>query len=121
MSKEPKPNLPLLRAVLAQIDATPERWDQSMWASRTECGTAFCVAGWAVHISHPDAKPKFNLYGEALTCRLPGFGDVYIMDEARRLLAITRDEASLLFSSFNSRSDVQYYAEAIAARAGEDL
>jgi hypothetical protein len=121
MSKEPKPNLPLLRAVLAQIDATPERWDQSMWALRTECGTAFCVAGWAVHISHPDAGLKFDHYGEAFTCTLPGFGDVYILDEARRLLAITGTEANYLFSSFNSRSDVQRHAEAIAARAGESL
>jgi hypothetical protein len=62
---EPVPNLPLLRKVLAQIDAEPWTWEQRTWAvlwrtpaganlrqARADqnqipetCGTAFCIAG----------------------------------------------------------------------------
>lgn len=89
---EPTPNLPLLRAVLAQIDAHPERWNQKDYATRGECGTAFCVAGWAVHLTHPTEE-----------------------------LGLSRYEADRLFRSSNSRGEVQYLAEQIAARAGESL
>jgi hypothetical protein len=53
-------NVPLLRAVVAMIEAFPENWRQSAWCTRPEdqdnppetlCGTQFCVAGWAVTLA----------------------------------------------------------------------
>lgn len=50
-------NIPLLRAVVAMIEAYPENWDQGAWcrlkddqddAPTTLCGTQFCVAGWTL-------------------------------------------------------------------------
>lgn len=41
----------LARAVLAHIEAHPETWSQGNWAIRTDCGTAFCFAGWTVALS----------------------------------------------------------------------
>lgn len=41
-------NVPLLRKVLEHITEHPEEWDQTVWARPTACGTAYCVAGWAV-------------------------------------------------------------------------
>jgi hypothetical protein len=42
-----KPNAALAYAVLDQIDAHPETWNQGTW----DCGTAACFAGWAVRLS----------------------------------------------------------------------
>jgi hypothetical protein len=39
----------LFIAVLAQIEKHPETWDQGVW--RSACGTSFCFAGWALHLS----------------------------------------------------------------------
>lgn len=53
--QQPIPNMEMLDNILDLIDAHPERWDQSTWATEvweeTEgeiCGTALCVAGHAV-------------------------------------------------------------------------
>lgn len=43
----PTPNAELAYAVLDQIDAHPESWDQLTW----DCGTTACFAGWAVRLS----------------------------------------------------------------------
>lgn len=128
---EPKPNLPLLRAVLAQIDAAPERWEQASYAVKKDCGTAYCVAGWAVHISHPDAEPRFGTECDCYECsgdrltatgmQMPDGRFVDIENEAVRLLGITYGEGQCLFDADNSRETVQHHAEQIAARAGESL
>lgn len=33
--------------VLAQIEAHPKTWQQLWWSENTDCGTAYCMAGWA--------------------------------------------------------------------------
>ncbi|MBA9003769.1 hypothetical protein [Thermomonospora cellulosilytica] len=43
------PNTALLRLVLTHIEMHPHQWRQDMW--RTDCGTAFCYAGWTVLLS----------------------------------------------------------------------
>lgn len=126
----PTPNLPLLRAVLAQIDAHPERWNQKDYATRGECGTAFCVAGWAVHLTHPTAEFLWH----EMTCDCEDCSAGRFTEAASRLsdsrsidqlateeLGLTRYEAGRLFRSSNSRSEIQHQVEQIAARAGESL
>lgn len=44
-----KPNVDALRGTLDYIESHPEEWDQEVWASA--CGTSFCFAGTAVHLS----------------------------------------------------------------------
>lgn len=41
-------NVELLRKVLEHITAHPDEHDQEVWARRTACGTAMCLAGHAV-------------------------------------------------------------------------
>ena len=41
-------NAEKIREVLDYITKHPEEWDQSIYARRTECGSAYCVAGLAV-------------------------------------------------------------------------
>lgn len=47
---EPVPgiNEAFLREVMAHIELNQELWDQSTWANvNNECGTSYCLAGWA--------------------------------------------------------------------------
>lgn len=44
-------NAALAYAVLDQITAHPQRWDQSNWITETDCDTAACFAGWACLLS----------------------------------------------------------------------
>lgn len=44
------------KLVLAQIDLTPELWDQEVWLAPHECGTAACFAGWTCLLA--GAKPN---------------------------------------------------------------
>jgi len=37
----------LARVEIARIDG---RWKQQTWAQKTDCGTAFCFAGWALDL-----------------------------------------------------------------------
>lgn len=40
-----------VREVVRHIEIMPSRWDQANWANPdNECGTTFCVAGWAARI-----------------------------------------------------------------------
>lgn len=50
-------NADLAQRTLAAIEADPAHWNQKSWVS--ECGTAWCFAGWAVRIHDgidPDAR-----------------------------------------------------------------
>lgn len=45
-------NADLARRTLAAIEADPTHWNQTTWITTTECGTAYCFAGWAVRLHH---------------------------------------------------------------------
>ena len=102
----PTPNLPLLRKVLDHIDAHPDEWNQSMWATETECGTAYCVAGHAVAMTEGVIFDEFG-YGPAES--------LCWTDGAQKALGVTDDEGLSLFYAGNTRADVQRAAERIAA------
>lgn len=44
-------NKPLLQQTLGYIEDHPREWDQRMWAARGDCGTTYCFAGTALHLS----------------------------------------------------------------------
>lgn len=92
-------DVPLLRKALEHITSHPEEWDQEQWATKTMCGTAFCLAGHvAVMAGHKlawerccsdDFTASFTTDGEA------------IYDVARRLLGLGLGQAQDLFSGAN--------------------
>lgn len=98
------PNADLAYAVLDQIDAHPDSWEQDWWWSDgvpNSCGTAGCFAGWAVALS--GEKPYLG----------PSVGGVFVADRAAQLLG------------FESRPDMHWAMEAVGlvdeAGFGEDL
>lgn len=150
----PTPNLPLLRKVLNHIDEHPEEWNQQNWMTRFSpllnagdtvdvgyrkvtvpaCGTAFCIAGHALHMSgyefsnYPEKNKSYWELGAKISSEaldLPGAGvgasGIATSEAAEKLLGLTPDEAFALFAASNTRSTVQHYAEMIAERAGEKL
>jgi hypothetical protein len=116
MADEPRPNLELLRKVLRHIDAHPEEYDQGNFAVRTECGTAYCIAGHACVMSGFRFKWHKNMEQSAsLAC---GVG---ADPKATELLGLTDGEAEYLFDPENDREGIEDLAMEIAARAGEPL
>jgi len=58
-----KLNVDLMLAVRDQVTMHPETHDQFMWARKTECGTTYCIAGWAAVLS--GQQLLWELAGEA--------------------------------------------------------
>lgn len=114
------PNTELLARTLAHIEANPHEWNQSMWASRrTDCGTAYCFAGTAVHLGRPDLKPDFvgenaNGYMRDADGEL-----IDIRDEAIEQLDLPEDIADHLFSASNDLDDLRWMVGNLVA--GRDV
>lgn len=121
----PKVNVELLDQVMAQIEAHPDAWDQTFWATQfiddtgNECGTAFCCAGWAVRLARPDLEFVWQgQYAQRVEDPAIGMtGD--IEDVAQRLLGITNGEADRLFDERNTLDDLRYQVAKIKERAAE--
>src|SRR6478609_9322821 len=112
-STDTAPNLPLLRKVLAYIDAHPDEWDQFSWGVQTQawpCGTAFCIAGHAAVMS--GAKP---IWSRDCPCGCEPLMEEVEMDgrvlqpatAAREVLGLTYNESQSLFSAENDRDIIQ--------------
>jgi hypothetical protein len=106
-------NVGLLQRTLATIEAHPESWDQSMWAARTQCGTSYCFAGYAVALC--GGRANFEGYeddGEELAYHvvvglLPGIEETAYGPVATTLLGLTELQASELFDERNSLQDLR--------------
>lgn len=112
----PKKNVDLMLQVREQISREPETHSQGVWASRNDCGTTACVAGWAVILSGTPmdwrAIPTTTLVHdeewvawlvthpaddqEPALCWTAGEGD-HIRSVAEELLGLTPQEADALF------------------------
>lgn len=93
-------NTPLLRKTLEHITAHPEEHAQGLWAKRTACGTACCVAGWAVQFTGHDLL--FDLNGDAEHV-VTADGDVVSISEiAEQELGLTERQSEKLFCGGNS-------------------
>ena len=127
--RAPEKNFPLLEKIYDHILLNPNEWDQMHWgstwsgikkglqinecASRQSCGTAFCVAGHAVHMSRPEARFIFNdaerptkekgaVYQIGNEVEFPD-GDTYeVVHLARMELGLTTEESTWLFHPENS-------------------
>lgn len=121
----PTPNTALARRVLEHIEAHPEQWNQRRWAVRSECGTSFCFAGHAVHLTHPDALYLFGLdlldgdeRNHAVKVLIPGRpGPEYVRDVAVQLLGLSDYDARLLFHASNTLEHLHGYVDQLQAPA----
>lgn len=79
-------NVPLFQRIMLAIAALPQRWNQGHFVKHTDggCGTAFCVAGWALHLSGVDVVGFRNEHRR-------------IFREAAALLGLTYREAAEIF------------------------
>lgn len=114
----PTPNPVLARQVLENIEANPNEWQQQSWACRflgseTSCDSAFCYAGHAVRMAHPDAEFQFFesdvLREEATAVEIPGVGRQSIRILAQQLLGLDDYSADVLFYADNTLEDLRDY------------
>lgn len=98
----PIPNLDLLDAVVAHIEAHPEQHNQGEWI----CGTAACVAGRTVLMS--GWKPVyFNLPAlDTVSVEKDG-QERGVRGLAQELLGLDRDTANELFWATNTVDDIR--------------
>ena len=107
-------NTELFRQINEIISARPEKHDQATWESQSprECGTARCVAGWAVYLTTGEPllswQPGEDIRLSDATVELAHDKGVYVEHPgdsvtiprlAAKLLGLTRDEAASLFYS----------------------
>lgn len=81
-------NSDLLHEIADRIEAEPEHYDQDYYSMATDCGTSYCVAGWAIVL----AKPEMLVNG-----RIRFHFSASPHDIAAKLLGIDGDEAHRLF------------------------
>ena len=128
----PQPNIPLLRKAVEWAEAEAAKtdgaglWNQAAYAFATDCGTAFCIAGWTVvNASDVTVQPSPTGYGEQpgelVSVVHPDGTSVYWEHEAGALLGLTEQEAWALFCPENDIEQIRHLSQQIAARAGERL
>lgn len=88
-------NKELMRRILNQIKETPELWRQGHWAQKTDCGTTFCVAGWACVLS--GWTPDFNGSDVTGVVQDDSGNLVFMETQAALLLDISQVRAIELF------------------------
>jgi hypothetical protein len=91
-------NVAAIVEVADWIDTHPHLHDQRYWASQTDCGTAFCVAGVRAHL---DGWHPLVADGELVDCRYIAADtgtETLIADHAKQRLGLTENEAAFLFS-----------------------
>jgi len=97
-SENPVRNTKLFNRIAEYIEVFPEAHNQGAWGTardKTPCGTAFCIAGHAVHETNWNPEMKYG-WEEVLR---PSMVNPWAVEEAAALeLGITRVEWSVLFS-----------------------
>lgn len=113
----PTPNTAFARQVLEHIEAHPEEWDQGSWGRRigtsNACGTAYCFAGHAVRMAHPNAVFLFgegtSTTDKARDVSIPGNGIIAIRFEAMKLLDLSTYACDVLFEASNTLDHLRDY------------
>lgn len=81
--------------ILDYIEAHPEEWDQETYIKKRDCGTVYCVAGFAV-------VRKYHHIDEW------GMG---VWDQAKDILGLNTDQATWLFARWNTLDDLRRIAK----------
>lgn len=113
-----EPNVPLFRKIFEHIDAHPEEWNQDMWATKTECGTAYCFAGFAMAFSGEDeadfGPDPFVKVGDVSHHTK---SDKSIERVGREALGINEKDAETLFWARNTLDDLHSIAADICGES----
>jgi hypothetical protein len=104
VEKLPGVNESLIRLVVAQIEDTPQHWDQKNWCeSEDVCKTTFCFAGWVAFLNDmTDGWGKQTAKGRKYMDSI-GWGDMreFAFDlYATEALGVDLDTANKLFSPY---------------------
>ncbi len=102
-------NVPLLRKTLEHITAHPEEHIQSTWALKRDCGTACCLAGWAVQFAGHEIDWSRGILcegGGLDSVNVKGMGRTTIDLVAEDVLGLPMDWASRLYRATNTLADL---------------
>lgn len=113
------PNIEMLEATMAAIKDNPEMHLQKMWATQTDCGTAYCFAGMACHLA--GWEPLFQVLElDNTTAAFTKDGRVGVAQIlATELLDLDPLEAAVLFMASNSVKKLESLVKSLAN--GEDI
>lgn len=107
--------LALLDAVIAQIEAHPETWDQRAWR---QCGTTMCVAGWACEMTGAEWHGS-----DGAGLRTPDGRESNAFHRGAEVLGLDHPAAVRLFIISEGLDDIRAFRDRLrareAAKAGE--
>jgi hypothetical protein len=89
------------------IIAYPERWNQDTWATQTDCGTAYCIAGFAAVLTGWTAEFTHRGMGNGMCYRKDTNERMLINEVARKALGLSVNQSHDLFSAYNDLSDIE--------------
>lgn len=110
-----------LDLIIKHIKANPEQHRQSAWGLRTECGTAYCVAGWTGVIDQARMEWCDLDGGWEGWAELVGIGEYSVFGYAKRSLGLSDDQASALFCGSNRLDAIEQMRDALAADPDADI
>jgi hypothetical protein len=106
-------NIEKLEAVLGQIKAHPEQHNQREWAERNECGTSYCLAGWAVVLEGHEIL--WDEVAEGVYCALDENGNIdSIKRLAGRILDLSPYQRAQIFYRYNTVDDIELMTKNLA-------
>ncbi len=110
-----KPNTALAYAVLDDIDADPDSWDQDEWYRETHCGTVACFGGRAILLAGGEIDRETE---EIWFIKVAGGDYCSYYDAACAALGIEDDDVpgyvlAELFAGDNDRVNLGLFVEAI--------
>lgn len=101
------PNIELLEADIAYLEAHPEEHQQGIYIN--ECGTAYCLAGYRALQEAPKLGLRFTGYAE-----FSGRRDVHAFTIAMEAYGLDEDQAHWLFRGKNTIDDLKSIVKNIA-------
>lgn len=104
-------NEEVFRLAMKHIHEFPEEHQQEVWAQRSACGTAACLAGRVVLQAGAEIMWDSNFL--VSLCVTPSGERRHISQYARELLGIGQFEAEALFDHMNSVEDLEEIGEGI--------
>lgn len=102
------PNIEKLKALHERLVTTPEGWDQEFWAQQKDCGTSYCMAGWACVLD--GQKIDWGL-GNSDADSVDGYAESSYLttgervdEKGREILGLNYEQADDLFYCTNNAS-----------------
>lgn len=115
MSRTPEQRA-LAGKIYAQIVDNPKTHDQSWYSIETDCGTTYCIAGWAVKLAHPDYQFRYVTSSLGLTANEVVTTDgesEFIFVIAMGDLGLDHAEHEYLFDETTTRESCLAFLEAL--------